>query len=140
MHDQEGRRPRNEAHSITSSMKRPSFLVFGLTPYPNTMQCMHDQLIKSNGMQTQCNVCKHNAMQQACKHNGHGKGYVMQHSMDQTNLKQASCMPRQWPKHAENEVQKHIQAYMPIGSRIKALRCDSQEHLKSEKHGSVTTL
>ena len=66
MHDQERRRPRNEARFITSSMKRPSFLVFGLTPYPNTMQCMHDQLIKSKGMQTQCNACKHKAMQQAC--------------------------------------------------------------------------
>lgn len=92
MLDQEGGRLRNEARFITSSMKRPSFLVFGLTPYRNTntmqhdqpinangmqTQCnackhnvmQHDQPINANGMQTQCNACKHNAMQQACKHN-----------------------------------------------------------------------
>ena len=38
-----------------------------LSPQTHAMQ--QDQLIKANGMQTQCNACKHNAMQHACKHN-----------------------------------------------------------------------
>ena len=43
MHNQKGRRPRNEARFITLSMKRPTFLVFGLTSDPNTCNATHMQ-------------------------------------------------------------------------------------------------
>ena len=39
MHGQEGRRPSNVTRFITWCMKRLTFLVFGLTSDPNTMQC-----------------------------------------------------------------------------------------------------
>ena len=42
MHDQEGWRPRNATRFITLSMKRATFLVFGLMSDPNTMRCKQD--------------------------------------------------------------------------------------------------
>ena len=57
MYSQEGRRPRIEARFITSSMKRPSFPLFRLTPNPNTMHettCKHAMQLKDANMQ--CNM------------------------------------------------------------------------------------
>ena len=60
--------------------------------------------------------------------------------MDLNRNGQTLGMPKSVAIMLKRRHRKNIQAYMPIGSPIKALRCNSQEHLKSEEHGSVTTL
>ena len=83
----------------------------------------HDQLIKANGIQTQCNACEHNAMQQACKHNA--------------NNIQTTCsmdLNRIWTdlNHAQNSGQNSMKGWHEMQDN--ACTCNGS----STKHKSTT--